>query len=296
MRVFVTGASGLLGTAVVDRLLGRGDQVVGLSRRAGERRGVEWVAGDVATPGPWQQRVGGTDAVIHLAGEPLDAHRWTTAQKARIEASRVAGTRHLVEALGGAPPRVLVSASAVGFYGPRGEEELDENAGPGTGFLAQLCQRWETEARRAEGAGVRVVPLRLGVVLSGRGGALAKIRTAFGLFVGGPLGDPDAWFPWVHHEDAAGLLLHALDDDRCRGPMNVVAPGAVRMGQFARAVGKILHRPAVLPVPQVALNLLLGEFAASINPGQRVVPRAALASGYRFVHPAIEGALAAALS
>jgi uncharacterized protein (TIGR01777 family) len=300
MRVFVTGASGLLGSLVVDRLLARGDEVLALSRRpaAGARRGLTWLAGDVATPGPWQQGLDGVDAVVHLAGEPLTAHRWTEGQKARIESSRVAGTRHVVEALvaGATRPRVLVSASAVGFYGVRGEEALDENAPAGTGFLAELCQRWEAEAHRAEGGGVRVVSLRLAVVLSGRGGALAKMRPAFTLFVGGALGDPAAWFPWVHEEDAVGLLLHALDDERCQGPINVVAPSAVRMRDFARALGQALHRPAVLPVPQLALRLLLGEMASAINPGQKVLPRVALDTGYRFVQPALDQALAAALA
>jgi uncharacterized protein (TIGR01777 family) len=300
MRVFVTGASGLLGRRLVERLVARGDEVRSLSRRppTGTPSGITHIEGDVTVPGPWQARVAGTDAVVHLAGEPLDARRWTAAQKARLLASREAGTRHVVEGMtGGDPrPRVLVSASAVGLYGARGEEELDEGAPAGSGFLADLCQRWEAEARRAEGAGVRVVSLRLAVVLSGRGGALSKLKPAFALFAGGPLGDPDAWFPWIHEDDAIGLLLHALDDDRCRGPINGVAPGAVRMRGFAQAIGRVLHRPALLPVPQAALRLLLGELATALNPGQKVIPRAALAAGYHFVHPDLDGALTAALS
>jgi uncharacterized protein (TIGR01777 family) len=201
----------------------------------------------------------------------------------------------VVEALG-SRPAVLVCASAAGFYGARGEESLEESAGPGTGFLAQLCQRWESEARAAAARGVRPVSLRFGVVLSGRGGALARMRPAFKLFVGGPLGAADRWFPWIHEDDAAGLVLHALDTPALTGPVNAVAPGLVRMGEFAAALGAALHRPAILPVPLTALRLLLGEVAGSLNPGQKVIPRAALDAGYHFVHERVEGALAAALA
>jgi uncharacterized protein (TIGR01777 family) len=193
-----------------------------------------------------------------------------------------------------------VSASAVGFYGARGEEELDESAAPGAGFLASLCARWEAEAARAAAAGVRTVRLRLGVVLSGRGGAVIRWRRAFRLLAGGPLGAGEAWFPWVHEEDAAGLALHALGDGDAdqaglAGPVNAVAPGAVRMREFARALGRALHRPAWLPTPQLLLRAVLGEVATAINPGQRVVPRAALAAGYRFRHAALDDALASVM-
>jgi uncharacterized protein (TIGR01777 family) len=301
MRVFITGASGLVGLRLIDRLLDRGDEVLALSRRPGTgapRRGLEWVIGDVTEEGPWQGRLEGVGAVVHLAGEPLAARRWTDQQKQRLVHSRVAGTRQVVAALARAQarPGVLVSASAVGFYGSRGEEELADDAGPGTGFLAELCRQWEDEARKASDAGVRWISLRLGVVLSGRGGALAKMRPAFALFAGGPLGDPRAWFPWIHEDDAVGLALHALDQPRLGGPVNAVSPGIVRMKDFAAAIGRAMHRPALLPVPEFALRALLGEMASSINPGQKVVPRAALASGYRFVHESIDGALAAALA
>lgn len=294
MRVFITGASGLIGGRIIDGLLGRGDQVVALSRRAGQGRpGLEWVTGDVTRPGPWQDRLAGTGGVIHLAGGPLAERRWTAEQKARLVESRVAGTRAVVQALAGPDrPRILLSASAVGYYGARGEEELDEPSAPGAGFLADLCVSWEREARAAMDLGVRTVCLRTGVVLSARGGALARMRTAFKLFAGGPLGDPAAWFPWIHEDDVAGLALHALDG-ALAGPVNVVAPAAVRMREFATALGRALHRPALMPVPQFALGALLGELATAINPGQKVVPRAALAAGYAFRYPALEAALAA---
>jgi uncharacterized protein (TIGR01777 family) len=298
MRVFITGASGLLGGRLIERLLARGDQVLALSRRApadGARPGPTWIEGDVSVAGAWQQRLDGSDAVVHLAGEPLSGKRWTDRQKERIVHSRVAGTRNVAAAIAAAAarPRVLVSASGVHVYGARGEEELEESAAPGTGFLADLCRSWEEEAGRA--AGARVACLRMGVVLSPHGGAMDKLRPAFALFVGGPLGDPRAWFPWIHEEDAVGLLLHGIDGGLA-GPVNGVAPGNVRMGDFARALGRALRRPALLPVPALALRLLLGEMASVINPGLKVVPRAALAAGYRFRHPTIDGALSALFS
>lgn len=299
MRAFVTGASGLIGGLLAERLLARGDEVVALSRRPGAARpGLTWVAGDVTQPGPWQGQLEGTDAVVHLAGEPLDARRWSAAQKERLRGSRLAGTANVVAALARARvrPGVLLSASAVGIYGARGEEELDESAPPGSGFLAELCQAWEAEARRAGEAGVRTVCLRTGVVLSGRGGALPRMRTAFALFAGGPLGDRRAWFPWIHEDDVIGLGLRALDHPALAGPLNAVAPGIVRMADFARAIGRALHRPSWAPVPEIALRLLVGELAGSINPGLKVIPRAALAAGYEYRHPMLDTALAAAFN
>ena len=299
MRIFITGASGLLGGLIADRLRARGDEVVALSRRPGQPRpGLTWVAGDVVEPGPWQDQVEGADAVVHLAGEPLDARRWSARQKERLRESRVAGTANVVAAMARSRtrPPLLLAASAAGIYGARGEEELDERAPPGTGFLAEICQAWEGEARRAGEAGVRTVCLRLGVVLSGRGGALPRMRTAFTFFAGGPLGDRRAWFPWIHEDDVAGLALHALATPSLSGPVNAVAPGIVRMGDFARAIGQALRRPSWAPVPEVALRLLVGELGASINPGMKVIPRAALAAGYRFQHPALDTALPTALA
>jgi len=297
MRVFLTGASGLLGGLLIDRLLARGDEVRGLSRRppASSRAGLTWIAGDVNSAGEWQRHLEGTDAVVHLAGESLAARRWTARQKERIQHSRVAATRNLVGAIAAATarPRALISASGVHIYRTGSDEELDEGAPTGSGFLAELCWQWEAEAGRATDAGARVVYLRMGVVLSRRGGALPRMRTAFSLFVGGPLGDPGAWFPWVHEDDAVGLILHALEGHGLAGPVNVVAPEPVRMRDFARGLGRALHRPALLPVPALALRLLLGEMSSVVNPGLKVVPRAALAAGYRFAFPALDDALAA---
>jgi uncharacterized protein (TIGR01777 family) len=294
MNIVVTGASGLLGGKVLARL--RGHDVTAVSRRTrtgGDR--LTWVQGDITTAGSWQHAVEAADAVIHLAGEPIGDKRWTSARKDSLRASRIESTRRVVEAMG-ARRAVLVSASATGFYGPRGEEPLDEEAGPGSDFLSELCQQWEAEARAAASRGVRTVCLRFGVVLSSRGGALARMLPAFKLFVGGPLGDPQNWFPWIHEDDVAGLVAHALATPALAGPVNAVGPEYVRMGEFARSLGRALGRPAVMPVPLPALRLLLGELAEAINPGQKVVPRAALATGYHFVHERVDSALIAALA
>jgi uncharacterized protein (TIGR01777 family) len=294
MNIVITGASGLLGGKVLQRL--RGHAVTAVSRRTRTGgSGISWVQGDIVTAGSWQRAVEAADAVIHLAGEPIADRRWSPARKEILRTSRVESTRRIVEALGGRRA-VLVSASATGFYGPRGEAPLDEDAGAGSDFLSDLCQQWEAEARVAASRGVRTVCLRFGVVLSSRGGALARMLPAFKLFVGGPLGNPHNWFPWVHEDDAAGLVAHALETPALAGPANAVAPGPVRMGEFARSLGRALRRPAVMPVPLPALRLLLGEMADSINPGQKVIPRAALATGYHFVHERLDSALVAALA
>jgi uncharacterized protein (TIGR01777 family) len=259
---------------------------------------VEWLQADVTAAGPWQQAVAAADAVVHLAGERLDQRRWSAAQKARLVASRVDSTRRLIEALAlrGRRASTLVAASAVGYYGPRGEEALEEEASPGHDFLAELCRQWEEAVQGAVPLGVRAVSLRFGVVLSRHGGALPRMLPAFKLFVGGPLGDPRAWFPWIHEEDAAGLVLHALTTPSLVGPVNAVSPGLVRMGELAQALGRQLHRPALFAVPTGALRLLLGEMGGSVAPGQKVIPRAALDAGYHFRHERLDSALAATLA
>jgi uncharacterized protein (TIGR01777 family) len=302
MRVAVTGASGLLGRAVINHLLSTrdgGSQVLALSRSPhAAAGGVQWLQADVTTAGPWQDAVASADAVVHLAGEPLDSRRWSAAQKARLVQSRVASTERLIEALARPGRRVttLVAASAVGYYGARGEEPLEEQAAPGHDFLADLCRRWEEAVQDAVPLGVRAVSLRFGVVLSRHGGALARMVPAFKMFVGGPLGDPQAWFPWIHEEDAAGLVLHALTTPSLSGAVNAVSPGLVRMADLARALGRQLNRPSLFRVPTGALRLILGEMGGALAPGQKVIPRAALDAGYRFRHERLDSALAATLS
>jgi uncharacterized protein (TIGR01777 family) len=300
MRVAVTGATGLIGTKLVAALRARGDEVTVLTRdpaRARERLGVEAVAWDpLAGPAP-ALALAGRDGVVHLAGEPV-AQRWSAAAKERIRASRAVGTANLAAGLRAADPRppALVSASAVGYYGARGDEELDESAPPGEDFLSGVCVAWERAAQEAEQLGTRVVRIRTGVVLDRRGGALEKMLLPFRAGVGGPVAGGDQWMPWIHVDDLVGLYLAALDGEAWRGPVNGSAPEPARNAEFSRALGRVLRRPAVLPIPRLALRALYGEMELIVTTGQRAVPRRALALGHAFRHPRLEPALRAALS
>jgi len=300
VRVFVTGASGLLGEAFCEQLAGRGDEVIAISRKrhGGSSRALRWIAGDVGFAGPWQSEIDGSDAVVHLAGEPIASRRWNEAHKRRLVASRVDSTRHVARAIAQAscPPRVLVSASATGYYGPRGEERLSEDAPPGDDFLARLCRDWESAALRAASEKTRVVCIRYGVVLSARGGALERMLPPFRLGLGGPVGPKQHWFPWIHERDAAGLIRHVLDHAGLSGALNGVAPGTVRMAEFASALGRLLGRPAVFPLPLGLLRLPLGEFADFLSPGQRVDSGRAVAEGFQFEFAELKAALDACLA
>ena len=272
MRVAMAGASGLIGSELVRALRSRGDQVVPLPRFG---------------TGPWS--VEGVGAIVNLAGASVAAKRWTRAYKKQIEDSRVLTTRALVEAIGAARdrPRVLLNASAVGYYGGRGDEVLDEGASAGSDFLANLSRQWEAEAQRAP---VRSVQVRTGIVLSAKGGALGKMLPPFKAFLGGPIGTGRQWFPWIHLADEVAALLWCIDHE-LSGPVNLVAPGIVTMAQFAKALGKALHRPSWAPVPAAPLRILLGEFATALLEGQRAVPRKLLASGFRFRFEDVDSAL-----
>jgi uncharacterized protein len=241
---------------------------------------------------PSPAALAGHDAVVHLAGEPV-AQRWTGAARERIRNSRVEGTRGLVAAIAAADPRprVLVTASGVGYYGAHGDERLDEDAAAGDDFLAQVCVATESEARAAEQAGVRVVVLRTGVVLDRAGGALAKMLPAFRLGVGGPVAGGDQYLSWIHLDDLVGMYLAAIDDEAWSGPFNATAPEPVTNAQFSRALGRALHRPAVLPVPAIALRALYGQMAEIVTEGQRAIPRRALEHGYSFTQPDLDEAL-----
>jgi uncharacterized protein (TIGR01777 family) len=273
VRVAVTGASGLIGSRLTAALRMRGDDVIAGPRGA-------------APPA--------CDAVVHLAGEPI-AQRWSEDAKHEIHASRAEGTARLVEALRAAPPRVLVSASATGYYGPRGDERLDEHASPGGDFLADVCQAWEAAARGAEALGVRVAILRTGVVLDRAGGALARMLPFFRLGVGGPVAGGRQYVSWISLEDLLSVYLAALDGEDWSGPFNATAPEPVTNRELSHALGRALHRPAVLPVPALALRALYGEMATVVTTGQRAVPKRALERGFEFTHADLDAALRAAL-
>lgn len=236
----------------------------------------------------------GVAAAVHLAGEPIAEGRWTAAKKLRIQRSRTQGTRLLAESLAAlpTPPRVLVSASAVGIYGDRGDEILDEHSPLGSGFLADVGKAWEAATGSAAGAGIRIVHVRLGIVLARQGGALAKMLPAFRLGAGGPLGTGRQWMSWIALEDAVSVILAALGDERIQGPVNAVAPDPVRNADFTSILGRVLNRPAVLPVPAFGLRLLFGEMAdEALLASQRVVPTRLRGHGFEFGHPALEPAL-----
>lgn len=295
MRVTVTGASGRIGSALVAALRARGDEVTVLSRGGGDGA-VRW--DPVARIAP-SVALKGRDAVVHLAGEDV-AQRWSPDAKERIRASRELGTRNLVAGLGALDdadrPHVLVSASASGYYGPRGDEAVSESDPPGTGFLAEVCVAWEREARAAEQLGLRVVRIRTGIVLDAEGGALAKMLPPFRLGVGGPVAGGRQWMPWIHLDDEVGIFLAALDGRGWSGPVNAAAPNPVTNREFSKALGRALHRPAVAPVPALAIKALYGEMASIVTTGVRMVPARATELGYAFRHPELGEALAATLA
>jgi uncharacterized protein (TIGR01777 family) len=299
MRVTVTGATGLIGTRLVRALRDRGDEVIALSRdpeKARERLAVDAAAWDAsAGPAP-TDALAASDGVIHLAGEEV-AQRWSAGAKQRIRDSRQQGTRNLVAGIAATDlrPRVLVSASAVGYYGPRGDERIDESTPPGSDFLAEVCVAWEREAAAAAEHGLRVAHVRTGVVLDRSGGALAKMLTPFKLGIGGPVAGGRQYMPWIHVDDVVGLYLAALDGDAWGGPLNATAPEPVTNREFSKALGRALHRPAIAPVPTLALKALYGDMAQIVTTGQRAVPAVALERGYTFRHPELDEALADAL-
>lgn len=294
-RALVTGATGMVGRALVAQL---GGEVVATTRSSRGAK-LEHVAEVVTWDGTGPLDVAAlrdVEVVFHLAGEPVIEGRWDEAKKERILRSRVDSTRALVRAIANmAPasrPRVLVCASAVGFYGTRGDELLTETSAPGKGFLADVCCAWEDAAATARELGVRVVSVRIGIVLSTAGGALAKMLPIFRAGVGGRLGDGKQWMPWIHIDDLVGLLRFAAAREAIDGPMDASAPDIVNNAAFTHALGAVLHRPAFVPAPAFALRIALGEAASVVLASQRVAPALALEAGFRFAHPKLQGALA----
>jgi hypothetical protein len=299
-RVTLTGATGLIGPQLLQALRAGGAEVTVLTRdpdRAREKLGdVEAIAWDLMSERAPAEALAGRDAVVHLAGEPV-AQRWSAKVKRAIEESRVQGTRNLIEGLRAADPRpaTLVSSSAIGYYGSHGEEPLDEEAPAGGDFLAQVCLEWEAEAAKATELGLRVVQVRTGVVLDSSGGALAKMLPPFRLGVGGPVAGGRQYVSWIHTADLVGMTLAAISDERWIGPINGTAPEPLRNRDFSQVLGRVLKRPALLPVPALALQLLYGEMAEIVTKGARVVPAKPLVLGYEFQHPQLEEALRSAL-
>ncbi|MEI7703313.1 MAG: TIGR01777 family oxidoreductase [Deltaproteobacteria bacterium] len=293
MRVFLTGATGLIGRALAESLLADGHELLALSRRAapqGLPAGARLVTGDPGLAGPWQDELARCDACVNLAGEPVAEGRWTEERRKRIRDSRVLSTRNVASVIGAGGPAVLVNGSAIGYYGPRGDEVIDEASPAGNDFLAHLALEWE-EATRAAARRARVVLVRTGIVLSPDGGALPRLALPFKMLAGGAISDGSFWQSWIHVADQVGILRLALLDPEARGPVNATAPDPVRNRDLARALGRVLRRPSLLRAPAFAVRAVLGEMAEVVLASQRVLPRRALALGYRFQWPSLEPAL-----
>jgi uncharacterized protein (TIGR01777 family) len=299
MRVLITGGTGLIGGTLTRELGEAGHEVVVLTRdpaKARPTRGVRAVAWDAATPGGWGELVDAGTAIVNLAGESIGEGRWTAEKKRRIRESRVKASEAVAAAIaaaiaaGRAKPRVLLQGSAVGFYGPRGQEKVTEADPPGDDFLARVCRDWEAATAGVEALGVRRALLRTGVVLAHEG-ALPKMVLPFKMFAGGPVGDGRQGFPWIHLADEVGAIRFLLDHDQANGPFNLTAPNPVSNRELARALGRVLHRPSFLPAPGFALRAVLGEISEMLLGGQYAVPKHLLELGYRFRFPQIEDAL-----
>ncbi|HEX6204343.1 MAG TPA: TIGR01777 family oxidoreductase [Solirubrobacterales bacterium] len=297
MRVLVTGATGTIGQALCDALFARGDDVVGLSRDPGQARQanprVTWHKWEPTLERPDPSAFEGVEGVVHLLGERID-QKWTDEAKQRIMESRRQGTHNLVGTLESLqnPPKVLVSQSAVGYYGDRGAEEVDESDGPGSSFDSQVVQAWEAAARELEGNGIRLVITRTGQVLSIEGGMLKEMLPPFKLGVGGPLAGGEQYLAWIHIDDEVGILLWALDDEAVSGVVNASSPNPATNKDFSKALGRALNRPAIMPVPGLVLDLKFGkEFGQVLRGGQRVLPKRTEELGYEFKHPDLDEAL-----
>ena len=298
MRLVIAGGTGFIGSALCTKLLDQGHSLTLLTRSQSPSSVLpnkKWITWEPASVGVWEQAVDGVDGVIHLAGEPIAAKRWTEAQKEKIRSSRINTTRALVAAIAKAKekPKFLLNSSATGFYGPHGDETLAEESEPGKDFLSRVCTDWEAEARKAEGYGLRVIRLRTGIVLGKGGGALSKMVPPFKLFAGGPLGTGNQWMSWIQLEDEIGLILFLLEHPNANGAVNATAPNPVTMKEFCKTLGRVLRRPSWAPVPSFALRLLLGEMADMLLTGQRVLPAEAQKLGYSFRYPTLYEALQA---
>ena len=293
MHIAITGSTGLVGLALKSKLIDNGHSITSIGRRRanGDDSHVTW---DPAKSQLDAQPLNGCDAVVHLAGENIASARWSDTMKARIRDSRVGGTRLLSESLAklSSPPKVLVAASAIGFYGDRGDEMLSEDSPPGDDFLAEVCQQWEDAANPLHDVGTRIVHLRIGVVLAKEGGALEKMLTPFRLGVGGVVGNGRQYWSWIAIDDVVGAIQHAIVHETVTGPVNTVAPDPPTNREFTKALGKVLGRPTIFPMPAFVAKIMLGEMAESLLlASTRVSSQKLIESGYKFQHRELEGAL-----
>jgi len=296
-KFLLAGGTGFIGRALIQTLIREKDDLTVLTRQKeiADRPRLKpfYLFWDPPGTGIWGKAVQGADGVINLAGEPVAARPWTPDQKKKILESRILTTRAIVDAIekSGKRPEFLINASAIGYYGDRNDEILTETSAPGTGFLAEVCEAWEAEARRAENSGVRVVRIRFGMVLESDGGALGKMLPLFRYGLGGPLGNGRQWVSWIHREDLIGLISFAAKNPEVRGILNAVSPNPVSMKEFSKTLGAVLRRPSFLPVPAPALNFLLGERSELMLSSQRVLSQKARECGFRFEHPNLEETL-----
>jgi hypothetical protein len=301
MKVAITGATGFVGSRLVERLHGEGNQILVFSRNAAKAKQVfpantypnlEIIPYTPTESGSWQQSIAGCDAVVNLSGEPIAEKRWTPEQKQTILNSRKIGTQKIVEAINQANPKpsVLVNSSAVGYYGTSETAAFDETSSAGNDFLSTVCKEWETEAQKVKDSGTRLVIVRTGIVL-GMGGALAKMLPPFKMFAGGPIGTGRQWFSWIHRDDLVNLILFALNHPEIEGVLNGTAPNPVRMNELAQTLGEVLNRPSWLPVPSFVLEGLLGDGAQVVLEGQQVLPKRTLSQSFEYQYSTLKPAL-----
>jgi uncharacterized protein (TIGR01777 family) len=295
MKVLITGGSGFVGIHLSKYYLEKGDQVIAVGASAGHPLGgkdnFEYISADTTEEGAWQDRVKEVDAVINLTGRNIFKY-WTRSYKDQIYQSRILTTRRLVEALDEGRPVVLFNTSAIGYYGDRGDTVLKEDAGAGNDFLASVCVDWENEALKAKEKGTRVIIMRFGVILGKGGGALAKMIPAFKFFAGGPMASGEQWFPWLHVEDLMAAIQFIYENHTMEGPFNFCSPKAVTNREFAKALGRVLKRPAFLPVPAFAIKLFMGEMGGALLSSQKGVPERLKSAGFRFQYADVAKALA----
>ena len=301
MKVAIAGATGFVGSRLAEVLQQQDHQILVLTRNLDRAKRmfppsafpkVEIVSYTPTQSGPWQESISGCDGVVNLAGAPIAEERWTPERKQEILESRQLGTQKIVEAIAsaGTQPAVLVNASAIGYYGSSETATFDETSASGDDFLAQVCQAWEAEAEKVKETRTRLVILRSGIVL-GMGGAIAKMLLPFKLFAGGPLGDGKQWFSWIHRDDIVNLILYALTHPEMHGTFNATAPNPVRMNELCKTLGEVMGRPSWLPVPDFALELLLGEAAQVVLEGQQVLPKRTLELGFEYQYTTVDQAL-----